>query len=123
MESDFGGTRQFKMKDTKKLKDMKDFEGIRIGVGTHILEITKSGFSIWKNGRWLIDGSLFLEDGEILIGEDIKEITNKMNKRNDRRKFKLNIDLEKDIKDKEKELKTLKKEYNKETIKELEKEK
>ena len=108
---------------SKKIKSIKNFQDIRIGINNYILEITKKGFSIWKNGRWLIDGSLFLEDGEILIGEDIKEITNKMNKRNDRRKFKLNIDLEKDIKDKEKELKTLKKEYNKETIKELEKEK
>lgn len=118
MENDFGGTRQFKMKDTKKLKDMKDFDGIRVGVGTHILEITKKGFSIWKNGRWLVDGSLFLQDGEILICEDVKEVINIRGCR----KFKLNIDLEKDIKDKEKELKALKKEYNKETIKELEKE-
>ena len=105
--------------DNYKLKNMKDFDGIRIGVNNHILEITKRGFTIWRNGFWLIDGSLFLEDGEIRITDKVEEI----GKTDDRRIFKFHIDLEKEIKEKEKELKALKKEYNKETIEVLEKEK
>ncbi len=109
-------TAQLEMKDNN-LKDMKDFYGIRIGVGNHILDITEKGFAIWKNGCWLIDGSLFLEDGEILIDKKVEEKKSK----GSNRIFKIHIDLGKEIKEKEKELKTLKQMYNKETIKELEK--